>query len=92
MWFRIYDKRSVNHGKNQLYLEDQLIGTINQKGARSDINYFLEYESDLLEYGDHTIVCNGSEIFEMLRIAFRPDLRARRINISQCYVNTYWAY
>lgn len=72
--FRIYGKRSSNHGKYQLYLDDQLIGNINQKGITTNIDYFLEYESDLLEYGEHTVVCNGTEVFEMFRIAFWPDL------------------
>lgn len=81
--FQVYGKYDPDHGEYNLLLDGQLIKTINQYGTYN-VPYALQYTSDILPYGEHTIKIEmlGAQ-FELYKFTYWPMVHALRLNSTQ---------
>ncbi|KAK8837937.1 hypothetical protein M9Y10_035879 [Tritrichomonas musculus] len=83
--FQVYGKYDPDHGNYKLFLDGQLIKTINQYGTY-DVPFALQYTSDILPYGEHTIrVETDKAQFALYKFAYWPSVRAKRLNSTEFY-------
>lgn len=89
--FQVYGSRQPGNGNFELYLNSQLIKTINLNKDPQELRTLI-YESDILEYGEYTIECRGiGDQFEIYKFAFWPSVNAKRLNISDFQSSGTWA-
>lgn len=81
--YQVYGKYDPDHGDYNLFLDDKLVKTISQYGTY-DVPYALQYTSDVLPYGEHTIRIEMKNAqFELYKFAYWPSVIAERLNSTQ---------
>lgn len=80
--FQIFGKYDDSHGYYSLYLDGQFVKNISQKG-RKDATHQLQYTSELLPYGDHSISLIPYGEFELYKFTYWPYLGAERKNSTE---------
>ena len=90
--FQVYGTYKSGHGNYTIYLDGNLLATINQNSA-TELKYKLQYTSPVLPYGPHTIEIKGiGQAYEITKIAYWPSVNAIRINATEfeSHTNNEW--
>lgn len=81
--FQVFGTNNPSHTSFNIYVDDLLAETASQTASKNEM-YVLQYTSDILTYGQHTIraECENGQTFEISKFVYGPSLQAKRINIT----------
>ena len=82
--FEVFGSYASNNGHFNIYLDNKFLETINLYKEGDSIHRTRVFESNVIEYGQHTVRLEGfqDEQFEIFKITYWPWLKAKRLNIS----------
>ena len=82
--FQVYGKYDKDHREFALYLDGEFLTNINQYTDGEDVLHALQYESEELPYGEHTIQAKSiSNSFAIYKFAYWPSLHAFILNSTE---------
>lgn len=82
--FLLYGTLSTDFTGFSVYIDDEFAGYVDVSNTNSFKRHVLLFTSKELIYGDHEVkVSHIQGTFELYKLAFWPEFKAQRLNITQ---------
>lgn len=90
--FQVFGTIDKSHKRFSIYLDDVFHARCDERyGEKSQVLFTPFYTSGLLTYGEHTVMIQSEEIFELVKMTYWVSIKAKRINSTQFSIPENWS-